>query len=96
MIGWDTKSIEPEESEGIVAKFEMQICNETSAAEICQFGSEQNEIPSAWLIHLPVADFEESLRRVSESGGEVVREFAEAKYAIIRDPVGVYLALQAG
>ncbi|MDA7902596.1 hypothetical protein N9B31_02965 [Mariniblastus sp.] len=39
-------------------------------------------------------DLLESLRRVG--GGEVIKEFAEAKYAIVRDPVGVYLALQAG
>ncbi len=96
VIGWNAKSIETHESEGLVAKFEMQIGNETSAAEICQFGSEHNEIPSVWLIHLPVDDFVESLRRVSQGGGEVIKEFAEAKYAIVRDPVGVYLALQTG
>ena len=96
VIGLNTKSIETEESEGLVAKFEMQIDHETSAAEICQCGSEQSEIPSVWLIHLPVDDFVESLRRVSEGGGEVIKEFAEAKYAIVRDPVGVFLALKAG
>ena len=96
VIGWNAKSIETEETEGLVAKFEMQIDDENSAAEICQFGSEQNEIPSVWLIHLPVDDFEESLRRVTEGGGEVIKEFVEAKSAIVRDPVGVYVALQAG
>ena len=96
VIGWNAKSIETEETEGFVAKFEMQIDDENSAAEICQFGSEQNEIPSVWLIHLPVDDFVESLRRVTEGGGEVIKEFVEAKYAIVRDPVGVYVALQAG
>ena len=95
VIGWNAKSIETEESEGLVAKFEMQIDNENSAAEICQFRSEQNETPSVWLIHLPVDDFVESLRRISEGGGEVVKEFAEAKRAIVRDPVGAFLALQA-
>lgn len=96
VIGWNAKSIETEESEDLVAKFEMQIDNETSAAEICQFAAGKNEIPSVWLIHLPVDDVVESLRRVSEGGGEVIRGIAEAGYAIVRDPVGVYLALQAG
>ncbi len=45
---------------------------------------------------MPVDDLVESLRRVSEGGGEVIKEYAEAKYAVVRDPVGVYLALQAG
>ena len=96
VVGWNAKSIEIEDSEGHVAKFEMQIDNETAAAEIRQFRSEQNGIPSVWLIHLPVDDLLESLRRVGEGGGEVIKEFAEAKYAIVRDPVGVYLALQTG
>ena len=96
VVGWNAKSIETEDSEGRVAKFEMQIDNETAAAEIRQFRGEQNGIPSVWLIHLPVDDLVESLRRVSEGGGEVIKEYAEAKYAVVRDPVGVYLALQAG
>ena len=94
VIGWYAKSIETEESEGLVAKFEMQIDNETSAADILQFGGEQIEIPSVWLIHLPVDDFAESLRRVSKGGGEIIKEFADAKNAIVRAPVGVFLALQ--
>ena len=94
VIGWKAKSSETEESEGGVAKFEMQIDNENSAAEICQFGGKHNEIPSVWLIHLPVDDLVESLRRVKEEGGEVIKEIAEAKRAIVRDPVGVFLALE--
>jgi predicted enzyme related to lactoylglutathione lyase len=96
VVGWNAKAIETEESEGHVAGFEMQIDNETAAAEIRQFRSEQEGIPSIWLIHLPVDDLAESLRRVSEGGGELIKEFDEARYAVVRDPVGVYLALQTG
>ena len=99
VIGWNAKPIGTEgteSSEGYVARFEMQIDKETAAAEIFQFRNEQNGIPPVWLIHLPVDDLVESLRRVSEGGGEVIKEYAEAKYAVVRDPVGVYLALQAG
>ena len=93
VVGWNATSIEA--SGGHVEKFEMQIDNETAAAEICQFRDEQDGIPSVWLIHLPVDDLVESLRRVGERGGNVMREFAEEKYAIVRDPVGAYLALRA-
>ena len=96
VVGWNAKSIETEDGEGHFASFEMQRDNEIAAAEICQYRSEHNGIPSVWLIHLPVDDLVESLRRVSEGGGEVIKEYAEAKYAVVRDPVGVYLALQAG
>lgn len=96
VVGWNAKSIEMEDSEGQFTSFEMQGDNEIAAAEICQYRSEHKGIPSVWLIHLPVDDLVESLRRVSEGGGEVIKEYAEAKYAVVRDPVGVYLALQAG
>ena len=96
VVGWNARSIETEDSEEHVAKFEMQIDDETAAAEICQLRSEQNGIPAVWLIHLPVDELAESLRRVRESGGKVIKEYTEAQYAVIRDPVGVYFALQNG
>lgn len=96
VVGWKAKSNETEDSEGQFASFEMQADNEIAAAEICQYRSEDKGIPSVWLIHLPVDDLVESLRLVSQGGGEVIKECAEAKYAVVRDPVGVYLALQAG
>ena len=96
VVGWNARSIETEDSEGHAAIIEMYIDNESAVAEIRQFRSEQNSIPSVWLIHLPVDDLVESLRRVSEGGGEVIREYAEEKYAVVRDPVGVYLALRFG
>ena len=95
VVGWNAKSVETKGSEKCVAKFEMQIDNGTAAAEILQFQSDQNEIPPVWLIHLPVGDLAESLRRVPEGGGEVIKEFADAKYAVVRDPVGAFVALQA-
>jgi predicted enzyme related to lactoylglutathione lyase len=96
VVGWTATSIETFASEGGVVKFEMQMDNKTGVAEISQFSIEENYVPSVWLIHLPVGDLAESLRRVSDGGGEIVKEFAEAGYAVVRDPVGVYLALQAG
>ena len=96
VVGWNAKSIETEDSEGHAAIIEMHIDNESAAAEIVQFRSEQDSIPSVWLIHLPVDDLVESLRRVLEGGGEVIKEYAEEKYAVVRDPVGVYLALEVG
>ena len=48
---------------------------------------------------LPVGDFDESLRRVVEGGGDVVRSTpsgAESPFAVIRDPVGAHLGLVPG
>ena len=96
VVGWSAKSIEMEGGEGHFTSFEMQRDNEIAAAEICQYRSEDSDIPSVWLIHLPVDDLVESLRRVSEGGGEVIKEYGDNKYAVVRDPVGVYVALQSG
>ncbi len=96
VVGWNAKSVEAEDSEGLVATYEMQMDDGTAAAEIGQGRREHSGIPAVWLIHLPVADLVESLRRVSEGGGTVVKDFADEEYAIVRDPVGVYLALTTG
>ena len=99
VLGWSGKPIEPG-GEGQVARFEMQIDDETAAAEISQAQSpsqsQDDGIPAVWLIHLPVDDFAESLRLVRELDGQVVKECTDSKFAVIRDPVGSYLALQAG
>ena len=96
VVGWNAKSIEKGDSKGQYTNFEMRGENEITAAEICQHRNEHKGIPSVWLIHLPVDDLFESLRLVSENGGEIIKEFAEEKYAVVRDPVGVYLALRSG
>jgi len=96
VVGWSARSIEPEDGDEHDVVIEMQIDDGSAAAEIRQLRSEKSGIPSVWLIHLPVDDLAESLRQVSEGGGEVVSECTKGKYAIVRDPVGVYLALQSG
>lgn len=93
VVGWKAKSIETGDGEEQLAGFEMQFENGTAAAEIRQ---PQSGIPSVWLLHLSVGDLAESLRRVIDGGGEVIAECTNAERAVIRDPVGVCVALQAG
>ncbi|MBN4060331.1 hypothetical protein JYT11_00630 [Planctomycetaceae bacterium AH-315-I19] len=80
---------------GIEGKREMRRPDGVAAAEICPFNDDNEGILSVWILHLPVDDFAESLRQVREGGGEVVVEVTGARHAVIRDPVGVYVALQA-
>jgi predicted enzyme related to lactoylglutathione lyase len=94
VIGWSAKSIPNAEGESEFTSFEMLVDENIAAAKISQNNSEDN-IPSVWLIHLPVGDFDESLRRVGEGGGEVIKVCPKSKYAVVRDPVGAYIALQA-
>jgi predicted enzyme related to lactoylglutathione lyase len=80
------------DSEG---RFELRRPDGVAAAEICPMNDDNKSIPSVWILSLPVDDFDESLRQVREGGGEVVKEVIGAGHAVIRDPVGVYIALQA-
>lgn len=69
------------------------------AAGICHARGSNAGLPPVWLIHLTVGDLEQSLRRVKEEGGEVVKasrgKDGAYRTAVIRDPVGVHLALMA-
>lgn len=96
VVGWSAKTIEAKEGDGGSVSFEMQRDSGIAAAEICSNLGDNKSIPPVWLISLPVGDLMESLRQVSEGGGEIIMHNAEANYAVIRDPVGVCIALQAG
>ena len=51
-------------------------------------------LPAVWMLSLPVGDLGESLRRVVANGGHVLQHSSEAGQAIVRDPVGLYVALE--
>lgn len=88
VVGWSAASAD------VAGSREMLLPNGVAAAEICPMNDENDGIPSVWLLSLVVGDLAESLRQVRESGGEIIREKAGAGYAVIRDPIGVYIALQ--
>lgn len=97
VIGWTANSIEYQdtESHGVAdAGFEMSIGDGPRVAEIRQV-SDDDGIPPVWLLHLPVDDFDDSLKCVQDLGGEVVRVCEKSQNAVIRDPVGVFFAIQA-
>lgn len=89
VVGWSST---PTDVEG---GFEMRRPGGVSAAEICEARGDNAGIPPVWIMSLPVDDFEESLRRVRECGGELIKTSTDRSYAVIRDPVGVCFALQA-
>lgn len=90
VVGWSAAPAVKEDG------FEMRRPDGIAAAEICPKNDDNERIPSIWILSLPVGDFAESLRQVRDGGGEVVKEETEAGHAVIKDPVGVYIALQDG
>ena len=89
VVGWSTVSA------GVGGGFEMRRPDGVSAAKICHGRDENAGIPPVWILSLPVDDFEDSIRLVREGGGEIIKGSTDAGHAVIRDPVGVYIALQA-
>jgi predicted enzyme related to lactoylglutathione lyase len=85
VVGW---SVGPAGNNG---GFDMLRPGGVPAAEIRHAGGDVAGVPPVWILSLPVGDLEDSLRLVRASGGEIVTGSTEAGYAIVRDPVGVYL-----
>lgn len=97
VVGWSTEEVEMEASGERYSDYALCTLDGTSVAGICHARGVNASVPPVWLIYLPVGDLQESLERVVAEGGEVVRATArtngEPDHALIRDPVGVYLAL---
>ena len=89
VVGWSTASAD------VDGGVEMRRPDGVTAAAICHAGGDNEGIPPVWILSLPVDDFEESLRLVRKGGGEIIKGSTDAGHAVIRDPVGVCIALQA-
>ncbi len=67
------------------------------AAGIRSSRGDHTDLPRAWLLHLPVGDLAESLRRVRAQGGKVLLERAVREgglaAAVVQDPVGACVTL---
>ena len=70
------------------------------AAGVCHARSVNLGLPATWMIYLPVGDLAESLRRVQEEVGQVIKATrgtdGEYAYAAVQDPGGVCFALVQG
>jgi predicted enzyme related to lactoylglutathione lyase len=97
VVGWSVQNVEMEDGGERYADYNMLGGDGKPAAGVCQARGANVGLPPVWMIYLPVGDFDESLRRVPEEGGKIVkaiqRDDGEYAYAAVRDPVGVYLAL---
>jgi uncharacterized protein len=100
VIGWSSQPVEMKEGDEPYADYNMLGQQGDPAAGVCHARGVNADVPPVWMIYLPVPDLDESLRRVREEGGEVVkaarRKDGTLIYAVIRDPVGAYLALAPG
>lgn len=100
VVGWSVQDVEMEDAGEWYADYQMLADDGNPAAGVCHARGVNLGLPPVWMIYLPVGDLAESLRRVQEEGGKIVKATrgteGEYAYAAIQDPVGAYLALTPG
>lgn len=100
VIDWSVQDLAMKEGSESYADYCMLGADGKAAAGICHARGVNVGQPPTWMIYLPVGDLAESLRRVPEEGGTVVKAArgsdGEWAYAVIQDPVGAHVALMPG
>jgi predicted enzyme related to lactoylglutathione lyase len=97
VIGWSVRNDATDDAGTPTADATMLGDDGTPVASIGHDQGANRSLPRVWLIHLPVGDLAESLRRVRAEGGEVVGTAigpdGTRSAAVIRAPAGAHLAL---
>ena len=97
VVGWSVDDVEMENGDVNDVDFNMVDAHGKPAAGIRHARGDNQNLPPVWLIHLPVGDLAESLRRAQQDGGTIVKKMiglnGELTGAVIQDPVGAYVAL---
>ncbi|MBU2503407.1 VOC family protein [bacterium] len=100
VVDWSVQDVEMKDGSERYVDYNMLGDDGNPAAGICHARGVNLGLPPVWMIYLPVGDLAESLRRVEEEGGKVIKaargKDGEYAYAAVQDPVGACLALVAG
>ena len=100
VVGWSAQDVEMEDGGDRYTDYNMLGEDGSPAAGICHARGVNLDLPPVWMLYLPVGELAESLHRVEEGGGRVLKEArgtdGRLAYAAIQDPVGVCLALMPG
>jgi len=100
VVGWSAEDVAMGDPSDRYADYNMVCGDGNAAAGICHARGVNVGVPAVWMHYLPVGDLEESVRRVEDEGGEVVKTTSgsdgKLEVAVVKDPVGVCFALAAG
>ncbi len=100
VIDWSAQDVEMEDASGRYVDYNMLCDDGNPVAGVCHARGVNLGLPPIWMIYLPVGDLAESLRRVREGGGKIIKatQGSDGKYtyAVVQDPVGACLALVPG
>ncbi len=97
VVEWSVQDVEMDDASERYADYSMFGDDGNPVAGVCHARGVNKDLPPIWMIYLPVGDLAESVRRVREEGGEIIKAKRESdgEYAcaVVQDPVGAYLAL---
>jgi predicted enzyme related to lactoylglutathione lyase len=100
VVGWPVQPVAMEDGGQQYADYTALREDGAPAAGVCHARGMNADLPPVWMLYLPVGDLAESLRRVAEEGGKVLKALQGADgayvYAAVQDPVGVSFALMPG
>ncbi len=100
VVDWSVQDAEMEDASGRYADYNMFGDDGKPAAGVCHSRGVNLGRPPIWLIYLPVGDLAESVRRVREEGGKIIKATRgndeEYACAVVQDLVGACLALVPG
>lgn len=100
VIGWTVHEVEMEDGGERYVDYGMVGGDGDGAAGVCHARGVNTGLPPVWIIYMTVGDLAESLRRVEEEGGRVITSMQDEDgayaYAVIQDPIGVYVGLMPG
>lgn len=100
VVGWSVQDVEMEDGSERYADYNMLGDDGNPAAGVCHARGVNQGLPPIWMIYLPVGDLAESVSRVEEEGGKVIKAAqtndGQYAFAVVQDPVGAYLGLVPG
>ncbi len=100
VIDWSVQDVAMEDASERYADYNMVDADGNPAAGVRHARGVNLGLPPIWMICLPVGDLTESVRRVREEGGKIIKatrgDDGEYVRAVIQDLVGAYLSLVPG
>jgi predicted enzyme related to lactoylglutathione lyase len=100
VVGWSVQDIEVLDANERYTDYKMLGDDGNPAAGVRHARGMNLGLPPIWMLYLPVGDLAESVRRVREGGGKIIKEATGADgayaYAVVQDPAGAVLALVPG
>jgi predicted enzyme related to lactoylglutathione lyase len=82
VVGWSVQNVEIEDGGEHYADYTMLGYDGKAAAGVCHARGVNVGLPPVWMIYLPVGDLAESLRRVQEEGGTVIKAMQGSTYEV--------------